>query len=744
MEDFSVYLASKRAVELSGRKIKTGISAQDALSTIKQLEKKYPIFENSQKDIIKYQEDLIDYGQESGLYNNEMVVKMRKLNKEYVPFYRIFEEVESKGYMGKGFADIRNNIRKIKGSDRDIINPIESIIKNTYTIINLANRNQVMMSMVNLANKNYKLGRMVEPIPAPQALVATETTESILKNVFKDIPKEIIDTIPDEIKSNVINIFRPTMINTRNVGTVLINGKPRYFQIDPDLYTSIQSLEVENVAMIVKLLAYPAKFLRAGATLSPDFMLRNPARDQVAAYTYSKFGYIPIVDLARGVNSLLKKDQDYWLWRIAGGEHATIVDTDRSGLIKNYKELSSDKKKALNILKNPLKIMQLLSAFGEQGTRLGEAKKGLNKGVSPAEATFASREITLDFLRMGAKTKAINMIVAFWNANVQGTDKMLRSLKNKPFRTSFKIFTGITLPSILLYFANRDDERWKEIPQWQKNLFWIIMTEDRIYRIPKPFELGIIFGSIPERILEHIDNKDKELFDDLVKSVKDGAMPGVIPTFLLPIMENISNYSFFLDREIVSPSVEKLPEEDQYTNNTSEISKLLGKIINYSPAKIDNLMRGYFAGLGQYTVAGIDKILVGTNIVNTVKPPKKTVEELPVLKSFMIREPVGSGTESVNVFYQKSDEATRRYNKLKLLADAGKKDEAVEYMKEYPIIKLKKYYDKIRNDFSEMSNLKKEIRNSNLSPEEKQKKLREVNLLITEYAQKAIEIKLID
>jgi len=48
------------------------------------------------------------------------------------------------------------------------------------------------------------------------------------------------------------------------------------------------------------------------------------------------------------------------------------------------------------------------------------------------------------------------------------------------------------------------------------------MTKDNIYRIPKPFELGILFGSIPERILEAIDGQNPKVLDSLWKSMVVG------------------------------------------------------------------------------------------------------------------------------------------------------------------------------------------------------------------------------
>jgi hypothetical protein len=121
----------------------------------------------------------------------------------------------------------------------------------------------------------------------------------------------------------------------------------------------------------------------------------------------------------------------------------------------------------------------------ENATRLGEFKKvsgGLTEKAAIQEGGMAAREVTVDFARTGMKTRAMSLISAFFNAAVQGEDRVIRAFAEKPVGTTTKMMAAITLPSVLLYLSNRDDPRWQEIPRWQKDLFWIVFTEDHIYR----------------------------------------------------------------------------------------------------------------------------------------------------------------------------------------------------------------------------------------------------------------------
>lgn len=418
-----------------------------------------------------------------------------------------------------------------------------------------------------------------------------------------------------------------------------------------------------------------------------------------------------------------------------------FVSLDREYLQKNLKGLvSSRTAKALNILQHPIDMLRVVSEIGEQATRLGEMKRALEANATPAEGAFASREVTIDFARIGAKTKALNNLIAFWNPQVQGLDRMARAFKDNPYRTLWKVFLSITLPSILLYFANRDDPRWKEIPGWQKDLFWIIMTDKHIYRIPKPFELGILFGSVPERILEFLDTHDSNLFDSIKDSVINGATPGFIPTFMLPWIENITNYSFFLDRPIVPRGKQTLPREAQSSTYTSETAKLIGETLDYSPAKIDNLIQGYTGGLGRYTTQTLDKILTGTGISSKPTPPSLGVEDFPIIKAFMIRPPVGTSSESVNRVYNEAAVISGETQYVKKLFEEGQQDKAAAYIKDHPNIVYSKLMSGVLADFTKINQARDQIRNSDsLTPDQKRDKIFQLDTLQTDIAAKIID-----
>ena len=354
--------------------------------------------------------------------------------------------------------------------------------------------------------------------------------------------------------------------------------------------------------------------------------------------------------------------------------------------------------------------------IAESGSRIGEFTRGqkaeLKKGATDKEAiqaaAMASREVTLDFAKKGAATKSANMLIAFFQAQINGTDKMIRAFKDNPVGTTMRTMAAITLPSILLTIANRDDPRWKDIPQWQKDLFWIVLTEDHIWRIPKPFELGIIFGTVPERITEYILDKDPHAFDHLLDTIARGAAPGIVPTAALPWIENWANQSLFLDRPIVPQSMEDVLPEYQYKPYTTETAKAMGKIlgklpvvsdmVSPSPAKIENLVRGWTGGVGMYALQLSDWALEKAGITKkSYEEPTKTLADIPFVRAFVVRYPTANA-EGIQEFYENYEQADRIRNTVQMLIQRENDfDTALGLMQEGQLERLDSFHEAIRN-----------------------------------------------
>ena len=420
------------------------------------------------------------------------------------------------------------------------------------------------------------------------------------------------------------------------------------------------------------------------------------------------------------------------------------METNRDSLKTAYEELSGKP----NLLKklNIITTLQDISQVVEQGTRIGIFEAAKRSGLSGLEAGFESREGTLDFGVKGSKTKNINAVKAFLNAQIQAFDKTIQTFKKDPVSTTLKGMAWITTPSVLLYLVNRDDPEYAELPQWQKDLFWNIHVKDQWFRIPKPFGWGQIFGTMPERFMEYADSKDASSFDGLARSIYESLSPmagadAIIPTALSPIIENIANFSFFRGRSVVPLSKEKLLPGFQASAYTSETAKILGRKLNYSPLKIENLIRGYTGTSGGYILEASDFLVnsIRKSAGEKIIEPPKELADMPVIRGFTTRSPRGFRSQSVRDFFD-------LYSDVKAIRDTASfiKKEKPKKFREFALQNREKLrvVREMSKKYKAMSNINKSVQRinkSNLPTEDKRKAIAAKERKITQIARETME-----
>jgi hypothetical protein len=674
------YAASKRSIELADREIETGIDRDAAKAVLKAGREKY---EPIMRELVAYQNRVSKQLLDSGIISEKTYGLMKEANKEYVPFFRVMDD----GGPGGPHAGntVKNPIKGIEGSERIIVDPLESIIKNTYIYTAMAERNVVMQKFLELG-----YGKKVAP-PIRQTHVSEKEMATFLKeNGIEQAPEDLLTvfrTVRQPLKDNEISVFR--------------DGKYEVYEVDKDIAAAFKGADAETAKLWVKILALPAKSMRAGAVLSPDFMGRNILRDQTMAFALSKSGYLPFIDLTRGFLSIVRKDEHFQNWLKGGGAQSTFAAMDRQYMRDSLESLTKNTglgSRAWNVVKSPLDVLRALSELAENSTRLGVFKQAMKHGVADKatiqESAFTAREGTLDFQRIGSQMRSLNMIATFLNAHVQGLDRVGRAFKDDPFGMTMRAGISITVPSLLLWMANRDDPRYKEIPRWQKDLFWIVMTKDTIYRIPKPHELGLVFGTVPERLLENFLADNPDAAKDIEKSLLQAFIPNLVPTAVVPMAEQWANRSQFTGSPIIPSAQEKLLPEYQYTEYTTETSKALGQIMgsfpgfvkNFAlsenpfiggparsistPILMENYLRAWTGGLGMYVLQLADKGLREAGVVPDPVRPASTLADLPVVKAFVVRYPSASA-QSIQDFYDQYYAQKKVFNTWEAKAAEG-------------------------------------------------------------------------
>ncbi|MES2346603.1 MAG: LPD38 domain-containing protein, partial [Pseudomonadota bacterium] len=728
LDGVRAYAVARRAVDLEGRSIDTGVPLADAQAVVAAGSGKYAaVFDQIQK----YQDSVVDYLRDSGVLKPEAVDAMRAANADYVPFFRMVEG--AKGGVGAGFG-VRNPIKAIHGSERVIIDPLESIVKNTYLYTALAERNAVGRAFGDLVLDNTgKVTQLAEDLGVSKVKTPTKPIEVTAPEVQKFLDDHgIVGT------GEAFDIFRPNALRPApNQIRYFEEGKPVTLELPPDVAEAFNATDRQSAGMLVQILAVPAKTLRAGSVLTPDFMMRNVIRDQLSAYTFSKNGYIPVWDMVSGALSLAKKDGAFQDWLKSGGANATMMSMDRQYLQQHLIDLNKATglgERAWNVAKTPIEVLRIASELMENATRLGEFKRamvGESGKAAIQDAGFESREVTLDFQRIGAQTRSLNMIAAFMNASVEGMDRAARAFKDAPIGTTAKVAAGITMPSVLLWYANNGtperQARWKEIPNWERDMFWIVMTDEHTYRIPKPFEVGIIFGSLPERMLDKFSAENPDAMKNFMGTLRQAFGVNVMPTAAMPALEHATNHSFFTGNALIPDRLKGILPEYQQQEYTSQLTRAVGGMVGAfpglhdksvaSPIVIDNYVRGWTGSMGAYVTQMLDAGLRKAGVLPDPPQPIATLADIPVVKAFVVRYPSASA-QSVQTFYEDYGQRKTVYATFQYLVKNGDPNAAIKESDIAPGAFAK--LDGIHESIGQLNNnIRMVYRNPDITPAEK-------------------------
>lgn len=656
-----------------------GLTQDDLESVIKNAP---PEFRKAAQMYWQFNDNVLSVMEDAGLISGETHKLLNTKYKYYCPLMRDFSDTAAADNFinglsngGRGIGNVSSMLRRIsiEGSERNVINPLESTVKAVAVMCNRAERNKVGQMAVELAQKGG------------------------------------LDAVIQEAEG--------TVADPKNcIFTVMFDGKKQAYKTTQELYGPIVGYNLPAAGFVLGVARNAARLLRAGATTSPSFIIRNLIRDTVFAGVSSKNGFMPIVDTIRGAYALAHDPRLRAEFKVAGVTQFNFYSSSEQ-IVKSLDEMAGGKAwkdyGAADIWRALMKYPAFASEFIESSTRMGEFMKARKKGASLEEAAQAARELTLDFSRSGVQGEKVNQIVPFFNAVLQGGDKMVRLIKQDPVGTGTKLAMYIVLPSLALWALNHDEDWYKEIDPEVKATCWLLPGG---LRIPKPQEAGILFGSGIEAVLDQAFNKDPEAIGNWAKVFGGNMAPSIMPTIFLPLLEWQANYSFFRGQSITPQRLQNLPDELQYTPNTSALARTVGGVLKLSPVKIDNTIRGYTGTMGMTLVQQLDWFADEKQNM-----PYKKVSEWPFLRDFTVNQNIQN--RSVDDFYKMLNKANEQH------AGYGKKGKPTPAVQ--GVRKAGQLISKAQKDIRELTV------NPRLSPEAKRQRIDQRKAYIKNVAEKA-------
>ena len=688
LNDFFGWMIGNRAERLMKEGRENNFTADD-IKALKGLNKGMESeFRAAALKYAAFKRTVLDVAEQAGLLDPDG----RKVwdNADYIPFYREIDEKAVFGATGKkGLAGQSSGIRTLKGGEAALNDPMENILMNFSRLVDASLKNRALRSTIDVLTAaksdivdkvGYDMAKQV--VPANQVRKQLEAAGT---------PQQILDIIPPEAFEGMAKMWAIQAPTDPDVVRVMRNGKPEFYKVnDPLLLKALTSFVPFDFPGLGVARAFK-RVLTGMVTVTPDFMLRNWIRDTAATAIITRDGFNPIKSLSGVVKSyreagafedLLFAGASFQSGHINAADPVQTGKAMRRALREKGFDASSTSAFIGSILDTPMRFFEKYKHVGESienGNREAVYEAARTAGKSPTAAAFESKDL-MDFSLRGSSPfyQLLADVLPFFNARVQGLYRLGRA---DPKRVAL-YGTLMMVATLALAYANGDNDDYDKLPDWDKETYWHFWIKGEHFRMPKPFELGAVFASIPERIMRYTMGQDtgKKSMSRLWAIVRDQLAFDPVPQLIRPVMNTWANKDTFRDRPIENQGDEgKLPSM-RYSKVTSPTAVAAVKAIapvadeiGLSPKKLEYLVGGYLGTAGLYAL-GLSDMAVSKLRGDPVKPATR-LDQLPIIGSFYRQEPATSTVYETDL-YKMRTEVEQIYKSVRALKKDDKDDEA--------------------------------------------------------------------
>jgi hypothetical protein len=665
---------------------------------------------------------VLDFAEAQGVINPEARALWQRT--QYLPFHRVEQPGGIKGKPGDWAG-----IQALTGGTTNIKDVLGNMIGNAAMLIDRSVKNEARRKVAKLAQMEGggKFMVKIEPGEKMIKVAGSEVIEAILKKtgiaLDGDAPAFFEFLVHGQPPAGT------------NVVAVLQGGKPIWFEVgDPILYRALKAIDRPLMNQVTKVLGWPKRIGQASITTTPEFWLANIARDTLMGSVMSRAGFRPVIDSLKGMASRMTSDPAYRDF-IANGSGLSSIFLDethlKTKLEKYYRDQGIDYR---TVLDTPDKLLTMVETLGdafEMSTRLGEYKRATAAGENPRHAAYLGREVSTDFAMRG-DSKALGFMydtVMFLKPAVLSWDRLYRGVAHDANKGAIAAKAGMmAMFSAGLYLLNRDDPRYADLPDWDRDANWHFFIGDQHFRWPKIWEIGAL-SSAAERSVEKIIAADPQgLGKDFARILGATFNLNLMPQILAPLYEQGANRNSFTKSPIETPGMEGVQPFLRAKPGTSETMKAAGMATKdnpewaqVNPVRAEALLRGYFNTWAMYGLMLTDQALYGDKL------PEKRTDELPVVRRFYANEPA-KHTKYESEFYDLLSEAKRLRGTLRKLDDLGYRSYA-DAKEQSPLAGKAKPLERAAKNLGAINNKMQAIRrDGNLTPKEKRTKLDELTI----------------
>ena len=685
-------------LDKEGKIVRTTAEERAAAEKLAEL---YPFLELVSENYNRWNSHVVQFLVDTGVIS-ESLGEVFLRHSDYIPFFRQLYD-ESDGRLDKG-------VQALVGEH------VNSMVRDGFlpepTDEERASSPKVMFNSMTFGAQPKKRvggkGAIVDPI------------EGIARNLVAALEAGSANvaagrTMRDAILP-AVDMARPVGDRSEATHTIRVKGEDRHFDVhDPLLYDCLTGMLEGNIPWL-SFISAPSTLLRETVTRSPDFIMANLLRDTLSSAVTSGSNFTPIVGTATnffagGISGRGEVPNSYNVLRGSGVIGGYDHGRDPKDMKKSfYKELSKQGLRP-GKSKTPWNMMTSLWDYvGDVTTKSDAATRmavyddvvatmlkegGHSKETIETEAIFQALEI-MNFSRRGNSPvmRVITAAIPFMNARIQGLDVLYRAATGK-YSTNQRnliksrvitnfLARGMTLAVLSGLYALlvHDDDEWKNArPEVQDDNWFLPSFGDMpAMKIPIPFEVGVIFKVLPERAMRYFITESAD-----ARQTAAALTRAIVTTFEFnvfgaqvykPVLEAMTNHSFFTGREIIPTYMKKMEPWEQKRPTTNEFASLIGKAFNVAPLNVEHIIRGYTGTVGSYAMFMMDMGL--REMVNKPRPEMRADQWL-IARRFLQSEYGGGPMAEFYDFKNAVERVVYTFNKMRR---EGRSKEAVEYARE--------------------------------------------------------------
>jgi len=503
VDRFQVWMALNREANLPDEKRSPNLSSMvsqrnDLIKGDLNGVSRAKLYEQARKDMMAINKSVLDVALETGTIDKEAYERFAN-DAFYIPFYRAMEDGKIESIRAASRLTNQQFSKMLKGqNEKPFGDLMENVMRNWSHILSASMKNQAAVTIIQDASGQGAVTPNLKPgLYWADGAVHSAESGKIVGN--GDVVQERVDEDGKKYLVSMTDSGKDTV-------KVLINGKDAYFHVnDPMLLESIGAITyLGPQSKVLDVMRNFKNYLRFGVTLSPAFKASNLIKDSIQSAGLSGLSNNFVKNVYDGFADS-KPGSATYIAALAGGgvfNYGTTLEGDRSQVVKkllasgvNGENIVDTKEKVEHFLKKLWHKYEEIGNRSENINRIALYKKLRAEGKTHLEASFEARDL-MDFSMSGSSgaIRYLSQIVPFLNARLQGLYKLGRDGINPTVRVFYNTATGkpiiqddiqkaksfstvagaVTLASMALYMAFKDDEDFKKREQWDRDNFWWI------------------------------------------------------------------------------------------------------------------------------------------------------------------------------------------------------------------------------------------------------------------------------